>query len=153
MRIVSSLDAFKRTCIISFTPSSQLHLSLLSLVHMYSFTYFLYVFYMCTGMCINGHVYFISLFIYLFFCLCLCSTCVHVCVYGHGRAAFWLNGHDLTLNIEHCVGHHLFALVSCPDPFRKNREGLLETRPYIGLSQRNSISTQPRANVYICSPN
>ena len=49
MQIVSSLDAFKRTCIISFTPSSLLHLPLLSLVHMYSFyLFFLYVFYMCT---------------------------------------------------------------------------------------------------------
>ena len=83
MRIVSSLDAFKRSCIISFTPSSLLHLPLLSLVHMYSFTYFLYVFYMCTGMCINGHVYFISLFIYLLFYLFFFAlVCVlHVYMY------------------------------------------------------------------------
>ena len=31
-------------------------------------------------------------------------------------------------------------LVSCPHPFRKNREGGLVTRPYSALSQRNSIS-------------
>ena len=105
MRIVSSLDAFKRSCIISFTLSSLLHLPLLSLVHMYSFTYFfvciLHVYrYVYKWSCIFHFI--IYLFIILFiFCLCLCSTCVHVCVNGHGRAAFWLNGHDLTLNIEH----------------------------------------------------
>ena len=93
--------------IISFTPSSLLHLPLLSLDHMYSFTYFfvciLHVYrYVYKWSCIFHFIIYLFIILLLFFfCLSLCSTCVHVCVNGHGRAAFWLNGHDLTLNIEH----------------------------------------------------
>ena len=36
----------------------------------------------------------------IFTFLVLCSTCVHVCIYGHGRAAFWLNGHLYDIDID-----------------------------------------------------
>ena len=93
---------------------------------------------------------------FLFFC---CSTGFYG---GLTSLLFFLSKAPAVGCVQHlfmhlapqvCTLRRASHVVSCPDPFRKNQEGVWQHSHTVPCPRGIQSVTQPRAKVYICSQN